>query len=121
IRSNSQCPWFLAFDQNDYLYAGYEGAYRDINGAVVVYKPYSFRLFREIKHGIRRIRAMIVDPSGNLYVANGRGGTGVGNVVMYPFGKGVPAWKVGGGAANGITYPEGLALAPAVAGSGTQQ
>lgn len=113
IRGNNQCSTILALDQNDYLYVGYGGPSRNAHGAVVVYKPYSFEQFKEIKEGIHRIRAMIVDAAGNLYVANGRGGTGVGNVVMYPFGKGTPAWTVAGGDRDGITYPEGLALAPA--------
>lgn len=113
IRGNNQCSTFLALDQNDYLYVGYEGPNRNLDGAIVAYEPYSFRVFKEIKEGVHRIRAMIVDPKGNLYVANGRGGTNTGDVVMYPFGKGIPAWKVAGGGKNGITYPEGLALAPA--------
>lgn len=113
IRGNNQCSRLLALDQNDNLYVGYEGPDRNLDGAIVAYKPYSFNVFKEIRQGIHRIRAMIVDPGGNLYVANGRGGTETGNVVMYPFGKGVPAWKVAGGGGNGVTYPTGLALAPA--------
>ncbi|HEY1975937.1 MAG TPA: hypothetical protein VGG89_05315 [Candidatus Baltobacteraceae bacterium] len=110
IRSKPGCSYFLSLDQNDYLYAGYQGAWRDLDGAVAVYKPYSFTLFRSVNQGIHRIRAMIVDPQGDLYVANGRGGTGSGNVVMYPPGKGIPAWTASGGGRNGVTYPSGLAV-----------
>jgi len=85
------------------------------NGAVQVFAAGSTSPTATISTGIDDPRALALDSSGNLYVANAAGGSSSssssgsgGSVSVYPSGSSTPSLTIG----QGINAPDALAVAP---------
>jgi hypothetical protein len=90
-------PGAVAFDSSDDVYCA-------CGGGVAEYSPDLKHVLRTISEGVDDPDALVVDSSGNLYVANLYGNS----VTVYPPGSTKPSQTI----TDGVFYPNALAIGP---------
>jgi hypothetical protein len=99
IKAHVDDPFSLAVDSTDTVYSA-----NQFNSTVTVYGPAASTPTLTISDGISVPIVVLLDPAGNLYVANSGGTTG--SVTEYAHGATSPSRTI----TTGVNFPFGLAL-----------